>query len=156
MPEILDQPPLPAASVGCWLPRSRRSPAEARRVLEGLLAGTPGGERFADVGLLLVSELVTNAVLHGTPAGNQVHLVLSVDHERLRIEVHDARADRGPVLRAGSDEDESGRGLILVKSLSLRWGCCPREGVGKIVWAECGPEAAPPALLRATAEGCAV
>ncbi|MFF1908023.1 ATP-binding protein [Kitasatospora sp. NPDC058218] len=143
MPETLDQPPLSAGSADYWLPRSRRSPAEARRLLERLLAGTPHGQCFADVGLLLVSELVTNAVLHGTPAGNRVHLVLSVDHERLRIEVHDARADRGPVLRAGSAEDESGRGLILVKSLARRWGCCPRKGVGKIVWAECGPEATP-------------
>ncbi|MGV9271222.1 ATP-binding protein [Kitasatospora sp. NPDC003701] len=143
MPETVDQPPLSVGSASRWLPRSRRSPAEARGLLEQLLAGAPGGQRFADVGLLLVSELVTNAVLHGTPTGNRVRLVLSVDHERLRIEVHDARADRGPVLRAGSSEDESGRGLILVKSLSLRWGCCPREGIGKIVWAECGPGAAP-------------
>ncbi|MFJ9951919.1 ATP-binding protein [Kitasatospora sp. NPDC091207] len=129
-----------------------RGAASARRAPRR----TSGGERFADVGLLLVSELVTHAVLHGTPAGNRVELVLSVDHERLRIEVHDARADQGPVLRAASVGDEGGRGLILVKSLSLRWGCCPRRGIGKIVWAECGPEAAPPASLRATAEGCAV
>ncbi|MFE6865298.1 ATP-binding protein [Kitasatospora sp. NPDC057692] len=128
--------PLPS-SLSIWLPRSRRSPGEARRLLERLLADAPGGERFIEAGQLLVSELVTNAVLHGTPMGRQVQLVVSVDRRRLRIEVHDARGERGLVLRAASGEDESGRGLALVKLLAHRWGCLPREGgVGKVVWAE--------------------
>ncbi|WP_380284592.1 ATP-binding protein [Kitasatospora purpeofusca] len=129
---------LPSApSLSSWLPRSRRSPGEARRLLENLLANAPGGERFIETGQLIVSELVTNAVLHGTPMGRQVQLVLSVDRRRLRIEVHDARGERGLVLRAAGGEDESGRGLAIVKLLAHRWGCCPREGgVGKIVWAE--------------------
>ncbi|WP_043472286.1 ATP-binding protein [Kitasatospora sp. MBT66] len=131
--------PSPSTSLSAWLPRSRRSPGEARRLLDKLLADAPGGERFADAGQLLVSELVTNAVLHGTPMGRRVHLVLDVDRRRLRIEVHDARGERGPVLRAASGEDESGRGLVLVKLLAQRWGCCPRDGLGKIVWVEVAP-----------------
>ncbi|MFF2656538.1 ATP-binding protein [Kitasatospora sp. NPDC058032] len=124
-------------SLSCWLPRSRRSPGEARRLLEKLLDSAPGGERFLESGKLLVSELVTNAVLHGTPMGRRVQIVLNVDRQRLRIEVHDARGERGPVLRAAGGEDESGRGLAIVKLLAHRWGCCPREGgVGKIVWVE--------------------
>ncbi|MEV7781879.1 ATP-binding protein [Kitasatospora sp. NPDC088351] len=142
MPEALNCPPPPSASTSCWLPRSKRSPEEARRALEKLLAGLPHGQRFADAGLLLVSELVTNAVVHGTPPGNRIWLALSVDGSRLRIEVHDARAERGPILRTTSGEDESGRGLLLVKSLSQQWGCCPREHVGKIIWAEITPESA--------------
>ncbi|MEU1420832.1 ATP-binding protein [Kitasatospora sp. NPDC005751] len=124
----------------CWLLRSDRSPGDARRLLEELLVEVPDGQCFAEAGLLIVSELVTNAVLHGTPGGNRVRLVMSVCASWLRIEVHDARADREPVLRAGGSDDESGRGLFLVKSLSRRWGCGPRPGVGKIVWAEVGPE----------------
>lgn len=100
-----------------------------------------GGHRFLDDGLLLVSELVTNAIVHGTPRDNLVWLSLAVNEDRLRIEVHDARADREPVLRAAVGDDESGRGLFLVKSLSRRWGCCPRAHAGKIVWAESGPAA---------------
>ncbi|MER7708473.1 ATP-binding protein [Kitasatospora sp. NPDC097605] len=142
--------PSSARNISCWLPRSRRSPAEARLHLERLLAEVVGGERFIDAGLLLVSELVTNAVVHGSPRDNRVLLALSADSARLRIEVHDARGDRAPVLRdagrdAGGDvgeDDESGRGLLLVKSLSEKWGCCPRSGVGKIVWCEIGPEGA--------------
>ncbi|MEU6232323.1 ATP-binding protein [Kitasatospora sp. NPDC047058] len=138
MSEITAPPPV--ARADCWLPRSRRSPVEARRRLEKLLADAPDGQRFADTGLLLVSELVTNAITHGTPPGNRVLLVLDLTLVRLRIEVHDARADREPVLRTAGAEDECGRGLILVKSLASRWGCCPRVGVGKIVWAEIGPD----------------
>ncbi|WP_406193881.1 ATP-binding protein [Kitasatospora sp. NBC_01560] len=133
--------PTEDAVESCWLPRSRRSPAEGWRALEVLLADYPGGQQFADVGLLIVSELVTNAVVHGTPGGSRIQLVLAVGPTRLRIEVHDARADRGPLLRRSAPDDESGRGLLLVKSLSLRWGCCPRRGVGKIVWAEVAPSA---------------
>ncbi|MFI6846535.1 ATP-binding protein [Kitasatospora sp. NPDC050467] len=142
-----ESPPAATAGSSCWLLRSKRSPGEARRLLEKLLADVPDGQRFADVGLLLVSELVTNAVIHGTPSGNRIRLELSVNRVRLRIEVHDARAEREPVLRPSSADDENGRGLILVKSLSQRWGCCPRTGLGKIVWAEIGP--------AATVGGCA-
>ncbi|MEV0533996.1 hypothetical protein [Kitasatospora sp. NPDC050463] len=59
------------------------------------------------------------------------------------------------MLRAGSSEDESGRGLILVKSLSSRWGCCPRQGVGKIVWAEYGPEVTVESTSVTSSEECA-
>ncbi|MFJ6139036.1 ATP-binding protein [Kitasatospora sp. NPDC092286] len=134
--------PNPSVSSSCWLPRSRRSPEGARRHLEKLLAGFPGGQRFAEDGLLLVSELVTNAVLHGTPVDNKIWLALDVNDLRLRIEVHDARGEREPVIRAATGADnESGRGLLLVKSLSQRWGCCPRFPIGKIVWCECAPTA---------------
>ncbi|MFD5915632.1 ATP-binding protein [Kitasatospora sp. NPDC058201] len=136
-------PASPASSLSCWLLRSRRSPGEARRILERLLADAPGGERFLGTGRLLVTELVTNAVVHGTPIGRRVRLVLHVDRRRPRIEVHDARGERGPVFRAASGEDESGRGILLVKLLARRWGCCPRDGVGKIVWAEVAPAAEP-------------
>ncbi|MFF7989735.1 ATP-binding protein [Kitasatospora xanthocidica] len=119
-----------------WLPRSRRSPAEARRRLFALLSAVPDGERFQDSGLLAVSELVTNAVLHGTPPGYLIYLSLDVDSTRLRIEVHDARRDRVPVLSAPGLAFEAGRGLHLVTSVAKRWGCCPREPRGKIVWCE--------------------
>ncbi|GAA1989313.1 ATP-binding protein [Kitasatospora viridis] len=56
----------------------------------------------------------------------------------LRIEVHDA-SDALPVAGRSGAEDESGRGLLLVERLALEWGCGPRQGVGKRVWAVCGP-----------------
>ncbi|WP_078589314.1 MULTISPECIES: ATP-binding protein [Streptomyces] len=119
-----------------WLPRSRRAPVEARRRLSALLATVPGGERYWDSGALVVSELVANAVLHGTPPGCLVYLALDVDSVRLRVEVHDVRRDRRPVLVVPGLTVEAGRGLQLVKSLANKWGCCPREPRGKIVWCE--------------------
>ncbi|MEV7022431.1 ATP-binding protein [Kitasatospora sp. NPDC093558] len=123
-------------SSSIWLPRSRRAPAEARRRLSSLLSAVPDGGCFLDAGALAVSELVTNAVLHGTPAGYLIYLALDVSPSRLRIEVHDARGDREPVLSPAGLDDEAGRGLQLVKSVAHKWGCCPREPIGKIVWCE--------------------
>ncbi len=145
MSETHNRPPVVAGENTCWLPRSPRSPGIARGLLRELLGEVAGGHRFADAGLLVVSELVTNAVAHGTPRERLVWLSLAVDAARLRIEVHDARGDRLPVLRGTDGADESGRGLLLVKSLSLRWGCCPRQNVGKIVWVEVGPGVEAPA-----------
>ncbi|MFE6052173.1 ATP-binding protein [Kitasatospora sp. NPDC056446] len=119
-----------------WLPRSRRSPGEARGRLSALLSSVSDGERFRDSGLLVVSELVTNAIRHGTPPGYLIYLSLDVTPARLRIEVHDVRRDVPLVLAASGLGDEAGRGLHLVKSVSTRWGCCPREPLGKIVWCE--------------------
>ncbi|MGW2375153.1 ATP-binding protein [Kitasatospora sp. NPDC001683] len=119
-----------------WLPRSRRSPAIARQRLSVLLSSVPGGERFLDSGLVVTTEFVTNAVLHGTPMGHLIYFALDVDPARLRIEVHDARGDRLPALSSPSPDGETGRGLHLVDSLTRRWGCCPRRPVGKIVWGE--------------------
>ncbi|MGW2251037.1 ATP-binding protein [Kitasatospora sp. NPDC001660] len=127
---------MPLSTSSIWLPRSRRSPAEARRRLSSLLSVVPDGGQFLEPGLLVVSELVTNAVLHGTPAGYLIHLALDVSPDRLRIEVHDARGDREPVLSPAGLDDEAGRGLQLVKSIVHKWGCCPRRPIGKIVWCE--------------------
>ncbi|MBV6699849.1 ATP-binding protein [Kitasatospora aureofaciens] len=123
-------------SSSIWLPRSRRAPAEARRRLSGLLAGAPDGDRFLDSGLLAVTELVTNAVVHGTPAGYLIYLAFDVTPARLRIEVHDARGDREPVLSPPGLNDEAGRGLQLVNAVAQSWGCCPRRPIGKITWCE--------------------
>ncbi|MGF6910996.1 anti-sigma regulatory factor (Ser/Thr protein kinase) [Kitasatospora sp. MAP12-15] len=104
-------------------------------MLDGLLARVEGGGRFADSGRLVVTELVANAVRHGTRRGQLVWIHLDVDAVRLRIEVHDASTVR-PVLREVDLDEESGRGLLLVKSLSENWGCDPRSvGIGKVVWA---------------------
>ncbi|ARF80852.1 ATP-binding protein [Kitasatospora aureofaciens] len=119
-----------------WLPRSRRSPAIARQRLSVLLSSTPNGDRFLDSGLVVTTEFVTNAVLHGTPIGHLIYFALDVDPTRLRIEVHDARGDRLPALSSPGLDGETGRGLHLVDSLTKRWGCCPRRPVGKIVWGE--------------------
>ncbi|MDQ1679216.1 MAG: hypothetical protein QOI42_75, partial [Frankiaceae bacterium] len=95
------------------------------------------GSAFADLGLdveLVVSELVTNAVLH---AGVPVRLSVTVGPEAVRIEVRDASRAL-PVRPLHTEDAMTGRGLALVTALTRQWGV---EAVddGKVVWAEVGP-----------------
>ncbi|MDW4907106.1 ATP-binding protein [Streptomyces sp. ADMS] len=91
----------------------------------------PRGD-LVDVVELLVSELVTNAVLH---AASRFRLTLSAAHGVLRCEVTDTGRRTPQVLNAGATE--SGRGMFLVDALARRWGC-HQEGPGKTVWFELG------------------
>ncbi|MCX4750441.1 ATP-binding protein [Kitasatospora sp. NBC_01287] len=140
MPESPDTPPLPTGKDHCWLPNSRRSPALARGLLRSFLPRVRGGERFAENGELLVSELVTNALVHGTRPGRMIQLGLEADEDLLWISVEDA-CDTPPALSTEAD-GESGRGLLLVDTLSQEWGWGPREGIGKRVWCACAPDPA--------------
>jgi anti-sigma regulatory factor (Ser/Thr protein kinase) len=88
----------------------------------------------ADVAVLLTSELVTNAVTHGSPAAGGTFVLLTVawDAAGLRVDVHDGSGDL-PVLDEASAEAETGRGLFLVTSLSAEWGFY-RTPAGKAVY----------------------
>lgn len=89
---------------------------------------------------LVLSELVTNALLH---AGSRCELGIAFRHGWLRIEVRD-RGSGGPEVQAADSESEHGRGLLLVSAMTDAWGMEPLEPAGKVVWAElrsgCGPE----------------
>jgi anti-sigma regulatory factor (Ser/Thr protein kinase) len=102
--------------------------------LEGWgLADRDDGTDLTDTAELLVSELVTNALLHS--AGSRLRLTLTAAHGVLRCEVSDAGPRVPRVLAAGSAT--SGRGMFLVDALALRWGC-HQDGTGKTVWFELG------------------
>ncbi|WP_327317045.1 ATP-binding protein [Streptomyces sp. NBC_01235] len=129
MNETIQLPPLRER----FFRRERRSVPAARRYVCETLAGWGLAESpRADDVLLCVSELVTNALLHGVPPGRQFLLFLRYDGRVLRLEVHDS----GPgVPRIVGERDEGGRGLVLVAALSDRWGVRERE-LGKVVWCE--------------------
>src|SRR5579862_342301 len=81
--------------------------------------------------LVVLSELVTNAIVHGAAP---IDVRLSHQDDRIRIEVRD-RAD-GIVAVADPGPDAlGGRGLLLVRELATAWGVDGGEG-GKTVWAE--------------------
>ncbi|NLU76746.1 ATP-binding protein [Streptomyces sp. HNM0575] len=94
----------------------------------------------------LVSELASNAVLHGHVKGRSFRLTVRVTEgpsgrsarTALRIEVTDARPERLPSTRPAPSppEAESGRGLLLVEALADRWGVTPGPAPCKTVWAE--------------------
>ncbi|WP_234327410.1 ATP-binding protein [Streptomyces sp. NRRL WC-3742] len=132
----------PGPWVAFWLPRHRRSVGEARWQLQNFLHDVPGGFDLVDSCEVVVSELVTNAVLHArVPKGRRIAVRFESTSGHLRIEVHDASSEKPAIRRAVCPDDSSGRGLRLVEALSVEWGCTARpEGIGKIVWALVGPE----------------
>jgi anti-sigma regulatory factor (Ser/Thr protein kinase) len=83
-----------------------------------------------DVALLLTSELVTNAIRH--EAGEIITLFVTCCYGHLRVDVHDT-SPFFPVRADASADDETGRGLMLVDSLSDKWGC-DRTPAGKAVY----------------------
>lgn len=98
-------------------------------------------DRAVDVGChdaahtaaLLVSELVTNVVLH---ARTKFELSFRCRNRRLRYEVRD-HSDRLPVPAAGPDPMAlSGRGMGMVSMLSDAYGAEDLPGGGKVVWFE--------------------
>jgi len=110
-------------------------PAARRFALKNLTEwGLAECERASDV-LLCVSELATNALLHGVPVGRQFMLSMRLDGDVVLVEVHDSGDGMPRIAQAQGDEDEGGRGLVLVAALSAKWGVRER-GVGKIVWCE--------------------
>ena len=88
---------------------------------------------MTDTALLLVSELVTNAIRHGTPP---VRLSLQLDRDRLRVEVTDS-SPALPELTRPDPEQIGGRGLQIVQLLAARWGASSSSRrLGKTVWFE--------------------
>lgn len=136
------------------------APGAARKLVRGALTewaglGPPGteepGERLAQDVTLVVSELVTNAVVH---AGTDVELACRLEEDpehpggcrAVVVEVSDRHPSRAP--RDGASEPphgaaEYGRGLRLVAALADAWGVTYRRGT-KTVWARLLPTTAEP------------
>jgi anti-sigma regulatory factor (Ser/Thr protein kinase) len=117
------------------VPGGPQAPSQARRALHAELAGRVPEALLDDAGLL-VSELVTNSVLHGR-AGSEatVGLRLGVDGERVRVEVTDVGPGFDPSTVEGGPEDHGGYGLFLVTQLADAWGVAPGEAPTQ-VWFE--------------------
>jgi hypothetical protein len=96
-------------------------------------------DSVSDDAALVMSELVTNAVLH---AGTPVQVVVRRMGQGMRVEVGDG-SSRLPVVAAERPEDllstrsMTGRGLAVVAATVDRWGADP-DGSGKLIWAEIG------------------
>ena len=114
---------------------------QARRFAEECLAEAEADLR--DTVVLLVSEVVSNAILHGGPHGPtaSIGLALEIRPDLIRIEVEDTGSNL-PVLREIAADLPGGRGLLLVGILAMRWGC-QRAKIGKTVWFEVAASSAP-------------
>jgi anti-sigma regulatory factor (Ser/Thr protein kinase) len=107
--------------------------AEARREVVGLALPQEARQQLA----LLVSELVTNAVLHANVLpGAPVRLRITMRSGRARIEVRDGGAGFDAASSGGPDAlGVDGRGLVIVAALSDSWGVV-RDSGGCTVWCE--------------------
>ncbi len=110
-----------------------QTPRAARRFVSEALTGWGDDEGdLTDTVTLLVSELVTNAVVH---AGSDVEVAVRLTATAARVEVTDASTG-GVAPRDATAEEDSGRGLALVGNLARRWGVMAAPGGGKTVWFE--------------------
>lgn len=94
---------------------------------------------LSDSAELLISELVTNAVQISCADGQTtpVRVWMMANRTRMLILVWDS-SPLPPVRKSTSQDDENGRGLLLVETLSTRWGWyfLPQDNSGKVVWCE--------------------
>lgn len=119
-----------APEAGLTLPSVPQSVAEIRRYAVATCRSR-GYDGDCDTLELLVSEVATNALIHGD---GQVHVRVIDKGPRIRVEVSDDSPTM-PVQRAAHADAEGGRGLALVDALSAAWGAQPQPG-GKTVWFE--------------------
>lgn len=122
------------------LPATPEAPALARQAARGALAHWHPDRR--DAALLVISELVTNAVRHGSDsADDSVAVRVWRRGGATRIEVCDDNAT-GATIEAPSPrlrgDARSGWGLPIVAELTDRWGV-EQRGSGTRVWCELDP-----------------
>ncbi|MET9380586.1 ATP-binding protein [Streptomyces sp. NPDC002928] len=110
------------------------SPAQARRLTRARLTGWSVCEDTCDTAALVISELVTNAIVH--TASSHVVCELHDGDDRVRIAVRDEGCAPGePHPSPQRPEEEHGRGLLLIEALCHSWGT-QEHGPGLLVWAE--------------------
>lgn len=111
------------------LPAHPSSVGTARGVLRGAATGRLPSD-VVDTAELLVSELVTNAVVHaGTPVDLEVAVV---DHDTVVVQVTDGSV-HAPAARPFDQTAGTGRGLLLIEELADHWGVTEMPD-GKTVW----------------------
>ncbi|MCX2185034.1 ATP-binding protein [Streptomyces sp. SKN60] len=116
--------------------------ADARHRTQAILEHWHVAEDITDVVLLVVSELVTNAVEHALAP-----VVLHLHRERAEHRIWIGVTDGGPAPRDGAwtrscSHDEHGRGLDLVKALCEAHGTCAHTNGHSTHWARVAPTAA--------------
>ncbi|WP_405537563.1 ATP-binding protein [Streptomyces sp. NBC_00075] len=110
------------------LPADGQAVGEARHLTLAHLRSWGIGSDGCDTAVLVVSELFTNAVIH--TSSKTVTCSLGATSDQLLIQVlDDGSGHSAPNFQKAGLRDEGGRGLILVKSMTERWG------VGRVVWA---------------------
>ncbi|TQK42420.1 anti-sigma regulatory factor (Ser/Thr protein kinase) [Streptomyces sp. SLBN-118] len=112
-----------------------RDVSRIRRLAKEFLTGLKVSPAALDDALLIISELVTNAVLHALPPA--ALRVRCIQQHGLRIEVTDGGPRPNPPPKTGQHE-EHGRGMLIVAAMAVRYGTINYAG-GSTCWAELNP-----------------
>lgn len=116
------------------LPADAKAPAVAREEIAGAVSGVLPPERL-DALRIAVSEVVTNAVRHGSVREQTIGIDLAVKPDFIRVTVtQEEPAFRRPAAPTPSPSGEGGFGLPLLEALSDRWDVDP--GPPPSVWFE--------------------
>ncbi|MGW2935519.1 ATP-binding protein [Streptomyces sp. NPDC001156] len=119
------------------LPHASKAVSAVRHRADAILTHWNLSAGAAEDALLVIQELLTNAVVHALPPATlRLSKVLVDGHRAIRVEV----TDMGPAASAGPpvstiDPDEHGRGLCIVTALSVRCGVAVHSG-STSRWAE--------------------
>ncbi|MFJ8076974.1 ATP-binding protein [Streptomyces sp. NPDC096176] len=137
-------PARPLSYEGVWrftAPALDVSVPQARHAVRDLLArqGVPVADDVVQGLLLIVSELVTNAVRHAALLSPEVAVEVAIGTHWVRVSVEDNHPYRPKALETDSAQT-GGRGLLLVREITREaGGNCDVEHTasgGKIIWAE--------------------
>jgi anti-sigma regulatory factor (Ser/Thr protein kinase) len=115
------------------LPAAEQAAGLGRQFTREVLTSWRVGH-LEEMAVLLVSELVTNAVRHARNRGSKLELRLEAAATSVRIEVHDTDP-RWPQPGTPTGLDESGFGFVIVQALASAWGVSETPA-GKAVWVE--------------------
>ncbi|MBW8484234.1 ATP-binding protein [Actinomadura parmotrematis] len=131
------KPPGAANGVTHLIIKSRPESVKNARDFVGLWFDAQGfDETAAGIAVIVASELVTNAHLHGTGENDDITVRLYRSDAGPMIEVWDGGDDEPKMRHGGIDlESTSGRGLAMIDRIACMWGYDFRVSGGKTVWA---------------------
>ena len=136
-------PPRSQGSLSIRIPGGHDAPTRARRWVRSQLAGEIPATAASDAALL-VSELVTNSVVHANVGPRRALTVeLTTLDDRLRIAVTDPGSPLRPRVLPPDPETPGGLGLLVVDELSETWGAWQDLGSTR-VWCELLLDQSPP------------
>jgi histidine kinase-like protein len=139
LPSLADfEPGAPGGAV-CALRPTSTSSRQAREFTTTTLCSW-GLDDLVDDAVVIISELVTNAVRHGVPpyaatAGDAPIKLSLVRQGPFVVLIVSDPSDDDPKQRPADDVCENGRGLHVIEALSRAWGWTPLPHAGKAVWA---------------------
>ena len=111
------------------LPPDARSAGDARRAVAAYCRANEVPEGLGEVGILVISELVTNVVLHASTP-----MIVWAEYADNELTVAATDGDAAlPALLAPDHTREGGRGMAIIDQLGATWGLT-RTGLGKVIW----------------------